>query len=295
MPGMDVMRYAELRASGWGRGKVEYAVNSGALRRVARGALLGGEGQSSFVDELKALFLVLPPAAVVAFHTAAVLYGFGVVPSNKPHILVPAGSPLPDIRGVAAHQAVLPIGDPVDVHGLPCVTPERSAADLARTCPRLDAIAVLDAALRSGTCTGPALAAELARHDGLRGVRQARELVGFADARAECRQESQLRLVLIDGRLPVPEPQIWVYDQWGEPTYRLDLGYEGLRVGGEYDGRSHLDRDRMRSDRQRHNWLASRGWTMRYFTDVDLYRRQPYVVNTMREAIARASHGTPPI
>jgi very-short-patch-repair endonuclease len=169
------------------------------------------------------------------------------------------------------------------------VPPQRCAIDLARTCRRPDAIAVLDAALRSGTCTNETLAAELARHDGLRGIRRARELATLADPRAECRQESHLRLVLIDGQLPVPEPQIWVYDQWGEPRYRLDLGYERLRVGGEYDGRSHLDRDRMRTDRERHNWLASRGWTMRYFTDVDLYRRQPYIVSTMREAIARAS------
>lgn len=289
MPGMDVVRSADLRAEGWGRGKVEYAVRAGTLRRVARGALLEGSGQPTIVDLLKALFLVLPPAAVVAFHTAAKLHGFGVLPSRRPHILVPAGSAIPDIRGVATHQAVLPVGDPVDVHGLPCVPPPRCAVDLARTCRRPDAIAVLDAALRSGACTTESLTAELARHDGLRGVRQARELVTIADPRAECRQESHLRLVLIDGRLPVPQPQVWVYDQWGEPRYRLDLGYERLRVGGEYDGQSHLDRDRMRSDRERHNWLASHGWTMRYFTDVDLYRRQPYIVATMREALAQAS------
>jgi very-short-patch-repair endonuclease len=287
---MDAKRYADLRADGWSRGKVEYALSSGTLRRVARGALLtGGPGQPTIVDLLRALFLVLPPAAVLGFHTAAELYGFGVMPGRKPHIVVPAGTPVPDLRGVASRQAVLPVGEPVEVAGLPCVPPERCAIDLARTCRRLDAIAVLDAALRSGRCTPESLAAEVARHDGLRGVRQARELVPFADPRAECRQESQLRLVLVDGRLATPEPQLWVADEWGEPRYRLDLGYEELRVAGEYDGSSHLDRHRMRSDRQRHNWLASRGWVMRYFTDADLYRRQPYIVATMREAIASRS------
>jgi hypothetical protein len=293
MPGMEAKRYADLRARGWGRGRVEYAVGSGELRRVARGALLAGSDQPTTVDLLKALFLVLPAGAVVAFHTAAELYGFGVLSSRGPHILVPAGGPVPDIRGVATHQAVLPIGEPVTMHGLPCVPPHRCAVDLARTSRRPDAIAVLDAALRSGSCTMATLTAELARHDGLRGVRQARELAALADPRPECRQESHLRLVLIDSRLPLPEPQLWVYDEWDEPRYRLDLGYRGLRVGGEYDGRSHLDRERMRSDRERHNWLAARGWTMRYFTDVDLYRRRPYIVSTMREAIARASYGTP--
>jgi very-short-patch-repair endonuclease len=256
---------------------------------VARGALLSGTGEPTHVDLLRALFLILPPSAVIGFHTAAELLGFGVLRSRRPHILVPAGTPVPDIRGVATHQAVVPIGDPVVVAGLPCVPPERCAIDLARTSRRLDSIAVLDAALRSRRCTPESLAAELWRHDGLRGVRQARELVPLADPRAECRQESQLRLVLIDGRLAVPQVQIWVDDEWGEPRYRLDLGYEDLKVGGEYDGSSHLDRDRLRGDRQRHNWLASRGWIMRYFTDVDLYRRPPYIVATMRDAIARAS------
>jgi hypothetical protein len=42
---------------------------------------------------------------------------------------VPAGTPAPDIRGVATHRAVVPIGDPVEVGGLPCVPPDR--------CPRV--------------------------------------------------------------------------------------------------------------------------------------------------------------
>jgi very-short-patch-repair endonuclease len=286
---MDALRYSDLRAHGWSPGKVQHAIRSRVVHRVARGALLSGVGEPTLVDRLKALFLVLPPSAVVGFHTAAELYGFGVLRSRQPHIVVPMGTPVPDLRGVATHQTVLPIGAPTEVAGLPCAPPERCAIDLARTSRRLDAIAVLDAALRSDHCTPESLASELLRHDGLRGVRQARELVPLADPRAECRQESQLRLVLLDGRLPAPQLQIWVDDGWGQPRYRIDLGYEKLKVGGEYDGSSHLDRDRMRNDRQRHNWLASRGWIMRYFTDVDLYRRPLYIVSTMREAIARAA------
>src|SRR5690606_12811527 len=115
--------------------------------------------------------------------------------------------------------------------------------------------------------------------------RQARELVVLADGRAECRQESQLRLVLIDGGLPPPEPQIWVHDRDGIPRFRIDLGYREQRVGIEYDGVTHLDRDRFRSDRERMNWLDSQGWTMRYFTDRDLYRRPGHIVATVRAAL----------
>ncbi|WP_245718710.1 DUF559 domain-containing protein [Micromonospora rhizosphaerae] len=157
--------------------------------------------------------------------------------------------------------------------------------DLARAVRRPDALPLLDAVLRAGLAHPDDLQAEVCRHGGLKGVRQARELVRLADGRAECRQESQLRLVLLDGGLPAPEPQIWVYDSEGVGRYRLDLGYRAKRIGIEYDGVSHLDRDRLRHDRDRANWLDAQGWTMRYFTDRDLYRRPSHVVATIRAAL----------
>jgi hypothetical protein len=42
----------------------------------------------------------------------------------------------------------------------------------------------------------------------------------------------------------------------------------------------------MRNDRERHNWLETRGWRMRSFTDRDLYRRPGLIVATMRAALA---------
>ncbi|MEU3454246.1 DUF559 domain-containing protein [Micromonospora sp. NPDC006766] len=94
-----------------------------------------------------------------------------------------------------------------------------------------------------------------------------------------------MRLVLIDGGLPPPEPQLWVPDEWGNPVVRLDLGYRVHKVGIEYDGRSHLTRDRLRADRTRMNWLAAHGWTMRYFTDRDLYLRPDYLLHEIRQTL----------
>jgi len=246
-------------------------------------------GPADLRERVRALMLLLPGHAMVGYHTAAEMYGFPAGPPGGPiHVIVPAGQPFPDIKGVATHQAVLPLGEPVMLDGIPCVPPDRCAVDLARRLKRIDALPVLDGALRAARCTPDSLAAELRLHDGLRGVRQARNLVPLADGRSECRQESQLRLIAIDGRLPAPEPQLWVYDDWGEPVYRLDLGWSDARVGAEYDGSSHLDRMRLRSDRQRHNWLESRGWHMRYFTALDIYRRPGYVVATLRGALGLA-------
>jgi hypothetical protein len=288
---MAAWRGSEL---GLSEGKLRAAVTRGSLVRQHRDVYR--DGPADIRARVRALMLVLPRHAMVGFHTAADLYGFPAGQSGGPvHVMVQAGQPFPDIRGVATHQAVLPLGDPVLLDGIPCVPPDRCAIDLARRLKRIDALPVLDAALRVGRCTADSLDAELRLHDGLRGVRQARDLVPLADGRSECRQESQLRLIAVDGRLPAPEPQLWVYDDWGDPRYRLDLGWPDARVGGEYDGSSHLDGMRLRSDRQRHNWLESRGWHMRYFTAVDIYRRPWYVVSTLRQALGMAGALPPPL
>jgi hypothetical protein len=203
---------------------------------------------------------------VLGFHTAAALHGFGVLRSDRVHVVIPAGVAKPRIRGVIAHEAVLAVSEPAIVGEIPCVPAARCVIDLMRTVRRMDVLAVVDAALRAKVCDMDDLMRETWRHAGLRGVRQARELVPLGDGRAECRQESQLRLIVIDGNLPVPEPQISVPDEFGVDRYRIDLGYRRQRVGLEYDGVSHIDRDRFRYDRARMNWLASRGWTMHYFT-----------------------------
>lgn len=262
--------------------RIRTQVSRGELLRVRRGVYSTQPCDDK--DELRALMMCLPEGAMLAMQSAARRHGFGVIREHQVHVQLPVQVAKPRLPGLVVHHSVLPV-DPVMVAGLPCVPAARCAVDLARTARRMDALPVLDAALRSGVVTQDELLAELATHRALRGVRQARELVPLADGRAECRQESQLRLVLIDGRLPAPEPQVWVHDQYGVRRYRLDLGYRERRIGIEYDGLSHLDRDRLRYDRDRVNWLDANGWRMRYFTDRDLYTRPAHIVATIRAAL----------
>ncbi|MEH1097719.1 DUF559 domain-containing protein [Micromonospora sp. CPCC 205561] len=263
--------------------RIRTRVGRAELLRVRRGVY--ADQSYGDEDELRALMLCLPPEAVLTRQSAARRYGFGVLPEALVHVQLPATVPKPRLPGLAVHHSVLP-AHPVVVRGLPCVPAARCVVDLARTVRRLDALPVLDAALRAGAVTHDELVTEVSAHRALRGVRQARELVPLADGRAECRQESQLRLTLIDGRLPVPEPQVWVHDRDGSPRYRLDLGYRSRRIGVEYDGVSHLDRDQLRYDRERMNWLDANGWRMRYFTDRDLYHRPAHIVATLQAALS---------
>lgn len=281
-PVTDLRRTRDLLAEGRTRSWIESAVDGDRIVRVVRGVYGAPGGE---VSALRALFARLPPGAVLGFHSAARVYGFGEFPSTEVHVIVPAGVYRPRIAGVVAHEAVVPVTQIRVIDGVPCAPPARCAIDLARSVRRLDALPVLDASLRVGACTAEDLRAEVQLHAGLKGVRQARELVPLAHPGAECRQESQLRLVLIDGGLPAPTPQIWVCDRFDVPIYRIDMGYEERRIGIEYDGSSHLDRERLRNDRARLNWLAGRGWTMRTFTDRDLYRAPRQIVSVVRAVL----------
>jgi very-short-patch-repair endonuclease len=271
--------YRDLLNGGLSRERIRTELEHEGVRRVVRGIYGPGDLEP---DPVKAVMRRLPDGTVLGFHSGAAMHGFGVVRTVALHVIVPRGSFKPRVSGVVAHEAVRPVTDPVVIDGVLCAPAARCAVDLARSLRRMDALPVLDAALRAGSCTPDEMRAELARHRGLRGVCQARELVVVADGRSECRQESQLRLVLIDGRLPAPEPQVWVADENGVPCYRLDLAYRKRKIGLEYDGTSHLDHDRLRHDRWRMNWLSGQGWTMRFFTDADLYRRPAHIVATVR-------------
>lgn len=278
----------DLSRQGLTRSAIGWRAGRRGLMRVSRDAYLTGELQPDLLDRLRALLLVLPPTAVIGFHTAAALHGFGVLRSGAIHVVVPAGTAVPQRRGVVAHESVLPLGTPQHVLGIPCTRPARTAVDVARLVRRTDALPMLDAALRCGALTEDTLFSELARHRRLRGVRQVRELAVLADSRAECRQESQVRLLLHDAGVRGFVPQVTIRDSNGRPMCRLDLADETARAGLEYDGVSHYNRDRTRADRSRHNWLAAHGWAMRYFTDVDLYRRPEHLVRVAVAAQRRS-------
>jgi very-short-patch-repair endonuclease len=258
------------------------------MARPYRGVYLVGSAAIDLLDRAHAA-LAVAPDAVLGYHTAAALHGFGCLESDAVHVVIPAGARFPQRRGIVVHQSIVAV-EAAMVLGVPCTTAARTAIDLARRLHRSDALAVLDAAIASGACDPDALATEGLRHERLRGSKRAKELIPLADGRAECAQESRLRLILYDGGLTTFEPQVPVFDGSPWPRYVLDLADRERLVGAEYDGSSHLDRGRLRSDRRRHNWLDAAGWTMRYFTDHDIYRTPDDVVQTVKAALRQAAH-----
>ena len=111
----------------------------------------------------EALLARLPPGTVLGYDTAAAMFGFRrpAGPDEPIHVIVPATAAKPRIRGVVCHEAVLPVEEPIVLDGLPCAPAARCAVDLARRATRFGAIALLDTALRSQTCTPASLAEEV--------------------------------------------------------------------------------------------------------------------------------------
>jgi len=153
-------RYGKLLAHNATRAQIRCAVGRGRLIRLARGVYAGQQPRVG--DELWALFARLPPGAMLTRQSAAHLLGFAAAPRGDVQVLVPAGIARPRIGGVTCYEAVLAVPEPAWVGGVPCTPSARTAIDLARTRSRLDAIALLDRALHTGACDGPALDREVA-------------------------------------------------------------------------------------------------------------------------------------
>jgi len=114
----------------------------------------------------------------------------------------------------------------------------------------------------------------VARQRGRRGIVAVRELLPFADPRAESAMESEARLVMIDSGLPLPELQYVIHGRDGE-LYRVDFAWPEVHLAAEYESMEwHVGRDAMLRDKTRWAAIQELGWTIIPIV-VDDVRRQP--------------------
>ncbi len=93
-----------------------------------------------------------------------------------------------------------------------------------------------------------------------------------------------MRWRFLDGGLPAPRLQVALLD--AGRTHHLDMGWEEHLVGVEFDGLdAHMTREQLAADRDRHNWVTERRWTLLHFTAVDVYRRHVAMVERTARAL----------
>ncbi len=265
--------------------EVRRLVRTGRWRRSRwRGVLLDAELPDSPSLQIRAASLIVGPDLVACHSTAALLWGFDILGSDTLHFLGPPQLVNRQRPGIQVHPSNLGCDDAVQVHGVWCTPPARTACDLVRLSPPIDGLAILDSALRSERCTSEELAAAAAAQAGLREVIRLRELVPHADGRAESPMESRMRWRFIDGGLPAPDVQIRVAVN-GRQRF-LDTGWPEQQVGAEFDGvEAHMTPQQLRDDRVRHNWLTEQKWTLLHFTAVDVYRQWVPMIATAARAL----------
>jgi hypothetical protein len=93
-----------------------------------------------------------------------------------------------------------------------------------------------DALAHLGLVTRGGLREEVERWRRMPGIAKARSLAELVEPLTESFGESWLRLRFVDAGFPVPRAQIELMDDAGHVRFRLDLGWDDVKLAVEYDG-----------------------------------------------------------
>lgn len=233
----------------------------------------------------RAAALILPPDAVITGRSAATLRGIPLAwPSDPVDVVIPEQRRITRRTGFAVRRRGWEPHEREPWNGVGLATPDRTALDLLLDRELPGAVADLDAVLRAGLVDEDVVRSMVARRSD-RGIIRARRAVELADARAESRPESSVRVHLVLAGL-APEPQFWIEDETGRIA-RVDLAFPEAMVAVEYDGDW---RDgqlwALNKDRERLNRVQAAGWEV-VFVTAALLRDPERMVRTIRAALTR--------
>ena len=282
---------AELLSRGWRQRDIERAVRSGEIMRLQQNRYVRGNLWRDLWPESRHIIQVVAAHAemregdaVASYESSGVLHGIPLyrhVP-DRVHMTLPTGGRSSSRAGLMRHREELPDEDRAERDGVPCTSLERTTFDAIRALSREAAVAFADAALRQvawsedgydlgiGEAWRARMLERVGRLPGARGIRQAGEVIRFADGRAELPGESVTRLQLarlgftrFGLQVPVPGPS--------GSDYRVDLDIEEVATFLEFDGQGKYLEESLRSGRsldevllaekRREDWI--RGVTQR--------------------------------
>ncbi|MCV7343830.1 hypothetical protein [Mycolicibacterium rhodesiae] len=205
----------------------EYQLRRGYVR-LHRDIYVPKGYSPDLMDVIDGAWLRSGRKGVVAGIAASALHGAAWVGDDITVELIWNSTRPPD--GVIARAERL---EPDEFTTLDCIavtTAARTAYDLGRHLPRLEALVRLDA-LKRATAFVDAEVLELTRrHKGARGMRQLLELLPLVDGGAASPQETRLRLLYLDAGFPRPTTQVPVFEGRWKVVRRLDMGWEDLKV-----------------------------------------------------------------
>lgn len=238
--------YQQARAFGLTDGRLARAVRDGVLRVVARGvyAIVGlapGDEVAAHANEVREAQLGSRQGWYAARRTGAYLLRLPLIgrPPTVVQLARDGGQRGAHGRDRHARITPLPPSDTWEYDGVDMCTPSRIAVDIARAESFRNGVVVADAALRRGVDKADMIAV-LRRMPRWPGIVQARQVVRFADGRAESPGESLVRVAGRVEQLPHLEPQVEIY-YYGELLGRADFLIEEYLLVLESDGAIKFD------------------------------------------------------
>ncbi|MEO8107274.1 MAG: hypothetical protein ABI720_08135 [Actinomycetes bacterium] len=231
--------HAQMMAWGVSRLDLSRLLRSGVICRSRREHFVlpwGGENSDHWQRTRSMHLRVAAAAAVrespVGLRSAALMWRLPVwqIPRRVELIRPPGSGPWKGLRVV---RRLLSAGDVTAINGVPVTTLERTAVDIALDVPTPKALITVDAALRRGA-SRETMAGILTRMGSVRGCREARRTLDWADGNSESPLESRGRGELM--LLGVVQPLSNVSVRLGDIEFRADHWWMGLGVAGEADG-----------------------------------------------------------
>jgi hypothetical protein len=253
----------QARALGAQDGDLRALIRAGLWVRLRRGVYGDTAHRSACPDaehhrEAAAVLMACESNAVVSSVSGAQLLGLPI--ARRQRVALVHLTRRPPVHGNPPAGAVVQVR-PYDaehvvlVDGLPVLAGPDLVLDCATRLPGPDALAVADAALRSGLVDRAALGDALVARASDPGSRRMRKVVNLADPLAETWLESVSRWWVIDAGLPRPVLQHEFSDD--SRTARTDLYFPEHRTVGEADGAGKYDvgRQALLAEKQREEWL----------------------------------------
>lgn len=223
---------------------------------------------------------------VVAGQSAAALLGVKWVDRSEPAELI-HDNRKPPARLVVRTER-LGVGECSAIGTMQVTSAARTSFDIGRhTSSRIRSVQRLDAIANATGVTVADVEALAAAHRGARDLRRLRRVLPLVDAGAESPQETVARLALIDAGLPSPQTQFEVFGRYGEFIARLDMAYDEVKVGIEYDGAQHWTDPAVRQrDIDRQFDLTALDWQVIRVSSALLHQRRATYIARVVAAVS---------
>jgi very-short-patch-repair endonuclease len=307
---------AELLARGVSRDQLRRWARDGRIRSVAHGVYSPTGWLESLADDPRRLHAVAVgamikrnPGLVASHESAAYLHGID--------LLLPAGTRVPLItltrrakepsralvQGALVRAATLPDDHVTTAFGIPVTTVARTVMDVARTSGFMEGVVAADSALHSHVVIKVEFAIILEKCGQWPGVVRARQVLDFADGRAESALESVARVRFAEFGIRPPDLQVNIRGRQGF-IGRADFCWHEYRTIGEADGAMKYDdqgRERARAQLARDERFHDEGWGTFHFTWREIYHEPAPAIERLRRTFERnapqpgsGTHGTTP-